>query len=596
MGFFLLQMQQKLFFILIVTLFSAVTYANSFTNDFVWDDKKFIQENIGIRSLNNIPVFFFDTTDGLYRPLRTTLYAFTYSVWGDNKFGYHLNSLLWHTLNSILVLLILTRLTSHKFIPVVAASIFAVHPIHTERVTNMTGGFDLLGIALILLSFYLYILYRQNQKKGYLIVSVMSFIAALFSSEEAFILPPLLLLYEIVFNNLTFDFEKHKKQIYRLASFFAVTAIFVYFRFIVIGLGARTNEYVTGSFFTTFLTMIKIVFYYFYLIFIPYPLTLYREIKTSTSLFDPMVIFSLLVILAVSFIAIKYYKRNKLLAFSIGWFFITFLPFSNILPLQTLMADRYLYLPSVSSAILFSYFFFKIPKKKTVSLLLSVAVITSFLFITIDRNADWKNDLTLWEETSKTSSKTSVVWSNLGFAYEQNNRLVDSKSALSTAVSLDPLNEKAHYNLGIVYMKQKNYGKATDAFISAINNNPSYVKAYDSLGLTYYYASLEIPEQRDFFSDQAKQSFEKAIIVEPRYYKSYSDLGIVYAQQGNLTVAISLFERSIQLNPWNHEAYYNLGIIYEALEETTKARQNFLTASSLQPENNVYTQKVKQYS
>ena len=60
---------------------------------------------------------------------------------------------------SILVFFIIYEIVSRRNVALIAALIFAVHPIHTGRVTNITAGFDLLGIFFMLLAFYFYIKY-----------------------------------------------------------------------------------------------------------------------------------------------------------------------------------------------------------------------------------------------------------------------------------------------------------------------------------------------------------------------------------------------------------------------------------------------------
>ena len=81
-----------------------ISYANVFYNPFVWDDHTFIESNRKITSLENIPYFFtHESRNALWRPLRETFYALTYSVWGLNPFGYHLNALLLHALVTIFI-------------------------------------------------------------------------------------------------------------------------------------------------------------------------------------------------------------------------------------------------------------------------------------------------------------------------------------------------------------------------------------------------------------------------------------------------------------------------------------------------------------
>ena len=188
-------MDKKIIPILLIILLPLVPYFNIFQNEFVWDDHVFILDNADIRSVSNLPLFFTQDVDGLYRPLRSLHYAFIYSVAGKNKFLYHFNSLLFHTIISILVFLIIFEIVGKRGIALIAALIFAAHPIHTERVTNITAGFDLFGIFFMLLAFYLYVKFSKSGNKEYFLSSLLFFLIAIFSSEEAIVLPFLVFFY-----------------------------------------------------------------------------------------------------------------------------------------------------------------------------------------------------------------------------------------------------------------------------------------------------------------------------------------------------------------------------------------------------------------
>ena len=137
--------------VLLIILLSIISYFNIFQNEFVWDDHDFILDNPDIRSFSNIPLFFTGDVDGLYRPLRSFHYTFVYSIAGKNEFLYHFNSLFFHMLISILVFFIIYEITNKRSISLIASLIFAAHPIHTGRVTNITAGFDLFVIFFMIL-------------------------------------------------------------------------------------------------------------------------------------------------------------------------------------------------------------------------------------------------------------------------------------------------------------------------------------------------------------------------------------------------------------------------------------------------------------
>ena len=149
--------EKNIISIVLIVFLSLISYINIFDNEFVWDDHIFILDNTDIKSFSNIPYFFKEDVDELYRPLRTLHYTIAYSIFKKNEFGYHLNSLFFHIIISVLVFFIIKEAIG-KNIALIASLIFAVHPIHTERVANMTAGFDLLGI------FNPFSMYGMNRK------------------------------------------------------------------------------------------------------------------------------------------------------------------------------------------------------------------------------------------------------------------------------------------------------------------------------------------------------------------------------------------------------------------------------------------------
>src|SRR3989338_4208423 len=99
---------KKLFFhLILIIVVTTFVYLNSFRNGFVYDDHTHILSNVEIRYASNIPQFFVSPFMGLYRPLRSVEYMIIYSLSGENPFGYHLNNLLFHLLNTVMVYLII---------------------------------------------------------------------------------------------------------------------------------------------------------------------------------------------------------------------------------------------------------------------------------------------------------------------------------------------------------------------------------------------------------------------------------------------------------------------------------------------------------
>ena len=165
---------------IVVFLAAVLMYVNTIPNEFAWDDRDFIFENPQITSLSNVPSFYVtESSHGLWRPLRETMYTLTYALWKLNPVGYHLNGIALHALITLLFYCITLRLSQKPMLALMTGALFAVHPIHTDRVTNMTAGFDLWGILFVLLAFYFFIRYRASMKIPYYGASILMLVPAL---------------------------------------------------------------------------------------------------------------------------------------------------------------------------------------------------------------------------------------------------------------------------------------------------------------------------------------------------------------------------------------------------------------------------------
>jgi len=582
-------MNKKIIPILIIILLSLVSYFNVFKNEFVWDDHVFILDNADIRSFSNLPLFFTQDVDGLYRPLRSLHYTFIYSIAGKNEFLYHFNSIFLHTLISILVFLIIYEIVGKRNIALISALIFAVHPVHTGRVTNITAGFDLLGIFFMLLAFYFYIKFSKLNNKKYFLFSLFLFLIAVLSSEEAIVLPLIIILYEFCFNREKFNKSSLKNNIFKnYLPFFIIGSFYLVIRFIVLGFGGRIEEYLAGSFFLTMLTMLKVYVYYIYLLIVPINLTLFHEVDPVFSIIDFKVIISALILISIIFLTIKL-NKNKVLFFSVFWFFITLIPFSNLLPLQIFMAERYLYVPSIAFSLLVSYLsisLFNFKNKNIVRYTVIVFIIlllTFYVFSTVNRNNDWKDNLTLWNKTVFTNPENSRAHDNLGFTYE---RAGDTEKALvefEKSVKLQPDNFRALANLGVAYAKLGFYNKSIKTLEKSIEIR-RYHKTFDKLGLVYVELNGE---------EKAIESFKEAIRISPRYAKAHNDLGTVYGRIGEIDLALLEFNEAIRIDKDYADAHYNLGILLEFLKQDDLADKEFEIAVRLEPNNPLYFNKLK---
>lgn len=565
-------------YILLLAVLCTAVYANTFRNEFVFDDIALIIKNFEIRSFSNIPDFFTTPAHaGLYRPVRSVLYAVVFRIWGLNVFGYHLNSLIFHILNTVVVYFLANALLEKRRIALVAAIIFAVHPVHTERVTNMTAGFDQFGVLMYLLSFYLYILYSKTRNevahpqgfsKYYIVFSVIAFTVGILASEELVTLPVILLLYDFTFNKM-----KIKSKIKYYIPFILIGVVFFIIRFDVLGRFGRPTDYYTGSLYTNIITTLPIILKYFRLLVLPTNLSLIYEPPFYESISEPIVFIPLFAIFFILYLSIK--SKSKIVFFSVFFFFITLLPFLNLVPLFTLMAERYLYVPSVSFCILAALLFnktLKIKNFKAVSIVILIVILLSFSYLTIKRNSEWRDSVTLFTRTVETAPDSSKAHDSLGFSYQTEKRYEEALQEYEIAINLDPNNYFTHSNLGTAYAELGEYELAIPELQTSVLIAPYYYKGWNNLGLAYY----RIGEY-----EEAEESLLRAVALHPEFSKAHNDLGTVYGKMGEYGAAIQQFQSAIKIYPGYKDAHYNLGIVYSRIGKDDLAQQEFRIAEKL---------------
>src|SRR6185436_16880949 len=89
-----------------------------------------------------------DSSKGnLYRPFAVLTYAAQFALHGVRPAGYHVVNVLLHALASVLLLLLVRAILDDARVAFAAALLFAVHPIHTEAVSNIVGRAEVLALA-----------------------------------------------------------------------------------------------------------------------------------------------------------------------------------------------------------------------------------------------------------------------------------------------------------------------------------------------------------------------------------------------------------------------------------------------------------------
>ena len=467
-------------------------------------------------------------------------YFLIYKIFNLNPLFFRLLNIIFHAGSVFLVYLLLTLILKPK-VALFTASLFAVHPLLSESVAWISGGIYSQYSFFFLLSFLTYLL-CQNQRKLYF-VSFLSFFLALSSSEKAIVLP-------LVFFLFDFSFGKLSKNWKKLIPFFALSVFWALF--LLSGFGQRvetleTQHYQEQKILNPLVQIPIAIASYLKLIFWPKDLTLYH----SEMSFTQAEYFLRLVVLVV-FLGIILYslKRHRQIFFWLSFFLVSLLPTLTPFGISWIVAERYVYLGSLGIFVLTVFIIQKIAiilKNQKISYVVFGILLVLFSVRTILRNADWKNQDTLWLATAKTS----------------------------------PSSPQNHNNLGDLYGRRGDLERAAQEFKRAIELKPNYADAYHNLANTYHQMGKD---------DLAIENYQKALSFGPHLWQSHQNLAAIYFNQEKYELALEELEKAIKVSPNNANLYTNLGIVYLKLGKKEKAKAALKKTLQLDPQN----QKAKQ--
>ena len=552
--------------LLLIFFLIFVVYSNSLGGKFVSDDEYFIVKNVNVKSLKNIPSFFMnrsavafaDLSQDVYRPVTTLSYAVDYLFCKLNTFGYHLVNVLFHSLNAILLCLFLYALFGDIWIAAFASLFFALHPVETEVVTWISGRSSLLCLFFYLSAFLLYI-------RGKILPSLALFAVSLLSKEMAVTLPLLIIAYDIHFPNK----ESLKRKIYKYIPYFVTVLAFILVRAFVLKRVSQCGWWGDSPYYT-FLSMMVSFLDYLKVLVLPVNQCAFYVTKVYTTVFSPKVLMGLALFLASLGSIFLAFKRSKRLSFFICWFFITILPVSNIVPLKALIAERFLYIPSIGFCVILAMVLRK--QKKTIAMAAAVSIVIIYGLLTMIRNEDWKDPILLAKSIIKVSPENSWAYSCLGSAYLKDERYAEAEGALKKSIALSSDYSSPKAALGVCYLKAEKYKEAVSILSEALGSDPKNLETMNLLGVSY--GNLKQ-------YDEAIKQFEKSIAIDPTFLSAYLNLGTTYECMQKYDLAITAYKRAI-IRSRNAQdiaiLHLRIGDAYIKMKDHGKAREEYIVA------------------
>ena len=585
-----LSRDRETFTYLVLFLLAALPYVNTLLNGFVYDDQYQIIENPYVHSFHYLRQIFGSTVwsfqgaqpTNYYRPLMSLAYLLCYQIAGLVPFTFHLVNI---TLQAAIVLLAFAvlRHLSGKRIALIAAGLFALHPIHTETVAWIAGITDLELGVFYLLAFLLYLHIPDSPRQmGLRVAMCACLVLALLSKEQAITLPVLVTIFEHFYREDRATTSPRQKFA-RYGPLWAVAALYLTVRSILLGGVAGVVMRPDLSWYEVALSAISLTGGYLWKLLWPVHLSPFYIFHKSSHLLDPRVLLGLAGLAACGIIFSALRRHAPIVSFAFVWIFITLGPVLNARWMAAaVFAERYLYMPSIGFCWILGWSAvtlwradsprFLRPLSRAVPLLLAV-VACLYAVKTVTRNRDWRSGEVLFAQTIKEQPDSSLIRADLGTVYFGRGDLAGAEHEWLEALAAGPENIFALDNLALLRQRQHRYVESLDYSWRALRARRAYMMGHLNLAETL--ANMDRAQE-------AEWQFRIATTISPLSTRAHNDYGKFLFDADRLDDARSQYERSVEVDPTG-EACDRLGDIYFRWKDFPRTEQAFRRGILLNP-------------
>lgn len=420
----------------------AVSYANVLTGGFQFDDYNVIVNEAQVHSWAN---WYASLGNGI-RPLLKLSYTANWTM-GLGVLGFHITNLLIHLANAYLVYRLSqlfvqqqSRSAALHHAPLLTALLFAVHPIHTEAVSYISGRSASLMTLFYLAALLSYVIGRMQHKPLFAYVATpILFVLALAVKETAVTLPLALLLWEASCGG-RWRFEFKPQWTSWLLLFIA--AVFFLFDDNYLSQIERSAQLngLQGNLATQLTGFIYLLQ--------QFVLPLWQNIDPDLPLLHELAeaIFPLTITIVLLGLMIACWRGRPWISFALGWMMLHLIPLYILLPRIDIANERHLYLAAwpLLLALAIELTLFLDGKRWR---FVAAGLLTACVVLTVSRNQVYQNEVALWEDTVVKSPSKARAHNNLGYAYLLAQRKAEARRELTVALQLDPQLYQARYNL-----------------------------------------------------------------------------------------------------------------------------------------------------
>lgn len=513
-----------------IALLFAITfaaYAPAIRAGFIWDDDAHVTKP-ELRSAQGLhDIWFTVGATQQYYPLLHSAFWMQFQLWGESAMGYHIVNIALHALAATLVLLILRRLE----IPgaLLAACVFALHPVMVESVAWVTEQKNTLSAVFYLAALLAYLRFDRTRSFTFYAIATLLFICALLSKTVTASLPAAILVI-VWWKRGKVSFMKDLLPLLPWLVLGAISGMMTaYLERKQIGAEGADFDL---HFLQRGVLAGRVIAFYLTKLLWPSNLTfIYPHWTISIS--DPLnwIVLALVIGTIAGLWMLRHRVRGPLAAllFFVGTL-VPVLGFFNVYPfLFSYVADHFQYLASLGI----------------------ITLIAAMIAIGIARLSDSLR----W-----TGYVASIaLLATLGTLTHRQSRIYhDAVTLYNATLERNPACWMAHNNLAFLANNTGDSPTAITHARAALAIRQAYPEAHCNLGIALFRTN-DIPG--------AITELEEAVRLAPNYAQGHNNLALALARSGRFPEAIEHFRYAGRLRPWDLSICKNLAIAYAANNE-----------------------------
>jgi tetratricopeptide (TPR) repeat protein len=540
-----------------------------------YDDPEFILNNPHIRNgLTPTSIGWAFTTGyaANWFPLTWLSYMLGVDLYGLSPGWHHFTNVFLHAFNSILLFVVLRRMTGALRPSAFVALLFAVHPLHVEAVAWVSERRELLSGLFWLLSMWAYADYVKRPRAAAYLLLMLAFACGLMSKPMIVTLPFALLLldYWPLGRWLT---ATPGRLILEKVPLVALSAASAVITLIVQQGGGAVSSLSEVPF--HFRLENAVVSYLDYLCQFFWPAKLAVLYPYASDLAAWQVLGAAAVLAAITALAIVQRRQRPYLFTGWFWFAGILIPVIGLVQVGVQSrADRYMYIPLIGLSIMVVWGIEELASSLRFAVAIPTVACGALGVVAWITTSYWRDTIALFRHTVEV---TRDNWAGLGALSEAllaQNRADEAQPYIETMIRLRPNLPDARISLGSALSKRGDFDDAAAQYRLALKLNPGNADALEGLGVVLTAAGK--------FED-ALPNLQAAVKIRPGDADIHYNLGRLYGLGGRHDLAAAEFTETVRLQPDNSSAHFNLGTAYAAQERFEEAAAQFREALRLKP-------------